>query len=127
MTTKTKIKVRLQFKLPIDSIKHTFPWLCSYAEQVLRSQYLETAIAPYDVWIPREFLYFDLCQDRVLFNHLPSDKIELLNRVIKAFRRNNYTYYEQYQFVWQKYLQRSLYGLPVEELKKILLELSFNG
>ena len=119
------LKARLQFCIPIYLIKHIFPWLHEYGEQRLRSQYLLTGLAPLEVNIPREFLYSDTSQDIAMSNSFPRDRLELVNRINKAFRRNRYTFYEQYLYVWNNYSERSLFRLPKIELEKILLELSF--
>ena len=120
------VRIRLQFPMPVNLVKHTFPWLHHFTKAQLQDTYCLTGTAPSEITIPREFLYTTLWLDLEITNIVPANKIELIDRICKAFRRNHFSYYQQYQFVWNKYAERSLFKLNLVDLEKILLELVVN-
>ena len=49
------------------------------------------------------------------------DRADLIDRICSAFRRNGYTYYQQYIYLMQNYGERSLHQIPDSHLRRILL------
>lgn len=131
----------------IEILSRNFPWLSKFTDLMLRDRYLELGYAPTEILVPKEFLSAPVLNCKLNSNPVSAqtlesrnnksdsemqiqridlEKKELIDRICAAFRRNRYTFYQQYSYILKRYAERSLYALPIEELRKILLEIVNN-
>ena len=106
--------------LDLKLLRTNFPWLVKFADRRMREEHLQKGYAPHEVLVPKEFLFNP---HKTKQEKCASEKDELIKRINKAFRRNNYSYHYQYKYLQRICDERSLYALNCEQLQKLLLDI----